>query len=539
MKKQTFLKGSLILGASAVIAKILGAMFKIPLTSILGGTGMGYFSCAYGLFLPLYAVLVTGLTTAVARPVAACCALGDTAGAERIRSVARRLFLGLGLLGTLAAVVCAVPFARYTAESSEAIPAVLAIAPAVLFSCLTAVERGYYEGCCNMYPTAVSQAVEALCKLACGLWFCHVLLEIPELPPFLSGFSREGSAAAGAVLGVTLSTAAGWLCMLLFCRRRSPKAIHPSRSCQPTGAIIRMLLSVMLPVAAGALITNLTSLIDLATVMRLLGRRLQADAAAFYAGTVLPSDIPAEEAVAFVYGSFMGLSVTVFNLVPSLTNMFAKGVLPCTAQAWAAGDRKAAAGYAGQVLILTGLLAIPAGCGLFALPEGVLTFLYGDRPEEVAAACAGLRWLAPGMICLCLAFPVFSLMQAMGRADLPVKIMAGGAAVKLVGNLVLIPVLYTSGAALSTSLCYAVILGFSLYYLRKLLSEPLHTAKPLCTMGYAAVMCAGTAWLCYDRVLPHLSQRPALLLAVGCGATVYGGIVMAVMGKEVRGMVGK
>ncbi|MBQ8010751.1 MAG: polysaccharide biosynthesis protein, partial [Oscillospiraceae bacterium] len=62
MKPQSFLKGSLLLGLSALTAKLLGALFKIPLTSLLGGTGMGYFSCAYGLFLPLYAVFVTGLS---------------------------------------------------------------------------------------------------------------------------------------------------------------------------------------------------------------------------------------------------------------------------------------------------------------------------------------------------------------------------------------------------------------------------------------------------------------------------------------------
>jgi len=536
LKKQTFLKGSLMLGASAILAKVLGAFFKIPLTNALGGTGMGYFSSAYGLFLPLYAVLVTGLSTAVAKPVAACCALGDQSGAERICRVARRLFLGLGLLGTLAAILCAVPFARYTTGAAEAVPAVIAIAPAVLFSCLTAVERGYCEGCCCMMPTAVSQAAEALCKLICGLWFCRVLMENPSLLPFLPASTPEAAGAAGAVLGVTLSTAAGWLCMLLYCRKRVPSGKIPPAPVQKTWHIIRMLFAVMLPVAAGALITNLTSLIDLATVMRFFHHLLAADAAAFYEGTSLVASIPPEEAATFVYGSFMGLSMTVFNLVPSLTNMFGKGVLPCTAQAWAAGDRKAAAGYAAQVLVLTGLLAIPAGCGLFALPEGVLAFLYGERPAETAAACEGLRWLAPGMLCLCLAFPVFSLMQAMGRADLPVKIMGIGAAVKLMGNLVLLPLLYTGGAALSTSLCYGVILVLSLYHLRRLLGVRLSLVKPFAVMAYAGVMCAGTAWLCYGRLLLRLPQRIALLLAIACGGVMYGAIVLGLMGKEVRGL---
>ena len=67
MKKQSFLKGSVILIASAIIAKAIGALFKIPLTNMLGGVGMSYFSCAYGLFLPVYALTATGLTTAVAK----------------------------------------------------------------------------------------------------------------------------------------------------------------------------------------------------------------------------------------------------------------------------------------------------------------------------------------------------------------------------------------------------------------------------------------------------------------------------------------
>lgn len=70
MKTQTFLKGSFILFLSALITKALGALFKIPLTMLLGGVGMGYFGCAYGLFLPIYALSITGLSTAVASLVA-------------------------------------------------------------------------------------------------------------------------------------------------------------------------------------------------------------------------------------------------------------------------------------------------------------------------------------------------------------------------------------------------------------------------------------------------------------------------------------
>ena len=533
MKKQNFLKGSLILACSALAAKLLGALFRIPLTNLLGGTGMGYFSCAYGLFLPLYAVFVTGLSTAVARCTATCAACGDMAGALRIRSGARRIFCIAGLCGSIAAMLAARAFAVHAAGSAQAYPAVLAITPAVLLSCLTAVERGYHEGLCSMYPTAVSQAVEALCKLVCGLWLCHIVLDSSALPPIFDNFSREALAAAAAILGVTLSTAAGWLCTLLF-RTEIPQQ-STDGSVLPMRKILRMLLSVMIPVALGSLVTNLTALIDLVTVIRMLSRRLAQDAQSFYAGAALSPDIPPSEAAAFIYGSFMGLSVTVCNLVPSLTNMFGKGVLPCTAQAWARGDRKKAAEYAAQSLVLTGLAAVPAACGIFVLPQAILEFLYAGRPEEIAAACMGLRSLAPGVILMCLSFPVFSLLQAIGRADLPVKLMAAGAAVKAAGNFLLIPHFYTAGAAISTDLCYAVILVPALFLLRRELGEALHVGRAFLGIGYASLMCAASAWLCYSRILRYLPQRLSLLTAIACGGAVYVLIVYLVMGKTLRG----
>ena len=56
---------------SAVAAKGLGALFKIPLTNILGGIGMSYFSSAYSLFMPIYALTVTGLTRLFSAPAVA------------------------------------------------------------------------------------------------------------------------------------------------------------------------------------------------------------------------------------------------------------------------------------------------------------------------------------------------------------------------------------------------------------------------------------------------------------------------------------
>ena len=74
MKKQGFLYGSAVLIVSAVIVKVIGALFRIPLANMLGGTGMGYFSAAYGIFMPVYAISATGLPAAAARAVSSAAA---------------------------------------------------------------------------------------------------------------------------------------------------------------------------------------------------------------------------------------------------------------------------------------------------------------------------------------------------------------------------------------------------------------------------------------------------------------------------------
>ena len=531
MKKQSFLQGSLLLTISAVFAKLCGAMFKLPLTALLGGTGMGYFSCAYGLFLPIYAVLVTGLSTAVAKPVADFIGKNKSACALKIRRTARFLCLFMGLVGMTGALLSAKAFTIRTAGTMEAFPSVLAMTPAILFCCLTAVERGYYEGLCSMTPTAVSQAVEAVIKLTAGLVFCHFFLNTDI--SFLNRYTPESRGAFGAVLGVTLSTGAGWLYLVIRNQFRKQDAL--SHEIPPSsGRIIKLLFKIMIPAALGALVTNLTSLTDLFTMMNAFSKMLAFSPEIFYQKANLSKEIPAEQASAFVYGSFMGLSVTVFNLVPSLTNMLAKSVLPCTAQAWSCGNHQQASRYARQVLILTGLIAIPAGCGIFALSDGILAFLFAGRTAEIRTAVSGLRYLSFGLICLCLAFPIFSLLQAIGREDLPVKIMIPAILVKVLCNLILIPHFCTAGASVSTSLCYFLILMLSLICLKKELGQSIAIAKPLFFQFWGGILCAGTAWLCYDRLLFFFPQRITFLISVLSAVIVYLAVLLLTCRNDLK-----
>jgi len=102
LKKQSFMKGSIILIASALISKTIGALFKIPLTNMLGGIGMSSFSCAYGLFLPVYSVTTNGLTTAVAKLTAENSAVENYKNIKKIRNISLIMYTVMGFTGMLA-----------------------------------------------------------------------------------------------------------------------------------------------------------------------------------------------------------------------------------------------------------------------------------------------------------------------------------------------------------------------------------------------------------------------------------------------------
>lgn len=521
--------------ASALLVKIMGAVFRIPLANMLGGTGMGYFSAAYGIFMPVYAVSVTGLPSAAARTVAAELAGGRREGAEEVKKCALSLFGIVGLIGTAVIALGAYPLCRFVSGDIRALPAVIAIAPSVLAGCLVSVYRGYFEGMRNMCPTAASQAVEGFAKAVFGLVLCLGCLSFAQSFPdtFLriTGCGGRGIsaaeaavpyAAAAAVLGITLSSFAG-LAYIVHADKKQEKSsgnirLTPSRKRE----ISRELISTAVPMAAGALVTNLTSLIDLVTVMRSLKALTKSSPWLF--SELLGAGIGYADMPNFIYGSFTGLAVTLFNLIPSLTNMFGKSMLPAAAAAKAAGDNKRLGECASGVVLVSALVSVPAGLGIAALSGELLSLLFGGRALEISVCTDAMTVLGAAVPFVCISSSAFAVLQAAGRADIPVKLMAIGAGVKLLGNIILTPMpsLGITGAAAATLVCYAVICVMSLRELFRVTGADMRgLASKLARICAGGVLCAAAAFFVM-RALPGEGALPLKTLsACFSGAIIY------------------
>jgi stage V sporulation protein B len=64
-QRNTFATGAAVLVASAILVKLIGVCYKIPLVHLLGTQGMGYFNTAYDVYALLCIVSTTGLPVAV------------------------------------------------------------------------------------------------------------------------------------------------------------------------------------------------------------------------------------------------------------------------------------------------------------------------------------------------------------------------------------------------------------------------------------------------------------------------------------------
>ena len=224
--QQGFLHGAFILMFGVLLVKAIGALFKIPLSSIITEDGMGYFSTAYSFFNVLFSLSTVGFPVAVARLTAAEDALGHFRDVRQIKAAALPVFSVIGVLCALLMASFAPLYTRLV-QSPGALFSMLALAPCAALCSISSVYRGYFEGLRNMLPTARSQVAESLGKFIFGLsgaiFVMHMGTRELQASGTVFGCTVKSEAdgcqlvcalgAAAAILGVTLGAVSLLLCL--------------------------------------------------------------------------------------------------------------------------------------------------------------------------------------------------------------------------------------------------------------------------------------------------------------------------------------
>jgi stage V sporulation protein B len=495
-KKQSFFHGAIILSAAVAIVKLIGALFKIPLGNLLDGSGMGHFNVAYSVYNVLLVISTAGLPVAVSKMVAERRAKGKVGEINKITRVAMFIFFSIGIAGSLIMFIFAQQFANLM-ESPNSVHTIRAIAPAGFFVAVMSVFRGYYQGMSNMYPTAVSQVIEALCKLILGYSLAYMLIK--------NGYTQE-IAAAGAIIGVMAGTllGAGFLLLRKAFDKNPPEgSVTASRSSKE---LARELLAIAIPITIGSGVLALTNFIDTALVMR----KLQSSAGFTEAEAI------------WMYGAY-GLAHILFNFPSSFIVPFSVSVVPAISAAIVRNEQKSASRTIESAMRLTSMLALPAAAGLSVLSGPILNLLFSNRPDEAAVATIPLTILAIAVFFNCVVMLSNSVLQSLGKVRIPVYTMLAGAVVKIFANwnLVGIPEININGAPVGTCLCYLTIMVLNLIVISRILKPAPNILRMFGRPLAASVVMAGCAWACNGLFSRIMSNNAAVLLAICAAVGVY------------------
>lgn len=460
-KQQSFEYGAIILIAATALVKIIGAIFKIPLSNLIGDLGFGYFSSAYDLFLPIYSLAMAGLPIAVSRIVAENMAVGRFKDVRQTLKIARRAFLVSGIIGFTVMLALIQPFVKLTDPTGKTIYSIFAIAPNLIFCCVMSTYRGYYEGLRNMYPTAFSNVIEALGKLILGYGFAFVAMKLTN---------NVAYAAAAAMLGITVGSMCAALYLRLTYRFKGDKITEEELDASPTAipakSALKGLILIAVPVVLTSLANNVASLIDVSMVKLQLSNLVENSAdfiREMYAESITDFNSTAAYELTdggiptFLYG-IRGKAFTLYNLIPTITSVLGVSALPVLASSWVTKDKPSIKKNIDSIIKMTALIAMPAGIGLAAISGPVMGLLYKSTASvQIGGPMLSIFGIAA--VFAGLSLPLTSMLQAIGKQNVPVINIAIGAVIKIIVNYILvgIPSVNILGAPIGTLSCYLFI----------------------------------------------------------------------------------
>ena len=504
MEKQSFMAGAFVLAAAGILTKIFGALYRIPLTWLIGDEGMGLYGMSYPIYTMLLALSTAGIPVAISKLVSEKITQGNYQGAHRVFRLSFFILAGTGfffhppLLG-------ARPWWQGLSGGPRAYYAVVSIAPAVFLVSVMSAFRGFFQGMQTMVPTALSQLVEQLARAATALVLAH----------YLVGRGIE-YAAAGAAFGAVVGALAG-LCLLLvyYGRRRSAflgSSLDPGE--ESGWELTKRIVTLAVPVSLASLVMPLVQNIDVVIVPARLG----------VAGYTI------EEATA-LFGQLSQMAATLINLPTIITVSLSMSLVPAISEAYTLGNFDLIRSRVAAAVKVTIILELPAFVGLYILSDEIMTLLYGH--PEAGTALAGL---AAGVLFLGLHQTTSGVLQGLGRTDIPVKNLLVGAVFKVLLTYILTaqPALGIKGAALGTVTTFIIASSLNLLAIGRLVGFSLEAKEMVLKPALAvAVMALGVVQV-YRLFLLALGNSLATLAAIGSGVIIYGVVLFLVGGIGAR-----
>ncbi|ADL53469.1 putative polysaccharide biosynthesis protein [Clostridium cellulovorans] len=488
MKKQSMLKGTLILGISGIIAKILGFFFRWPLIMLIGDEGMGYYQMAFPLLTVFFAA-ASGIPIAVSKLVSERSALGDKGGVLNIINKAMMLMVIIG--GGFSAFILL--FSQNLVSAlrwdPKAYYSIVAIAFAPVIVGLVGAFRGFFQGHQNMTPTAISEVIEQIARVVIGVGLAYILL--PKGIEFSAAGAAFG-AAGGGVFG---------LIYLLYKFNREKVRMGFDKVTRDN-RVLTKIIKVAAPISIGSCIASLTSLLDSILIPQLL----------FKAGFDYKTSTMA-------LGQLGKVSVLV-HLPLTLALGLSASLIPIIASEYIKGKKLSVIKKSEQAICFSMVIAFPCCLGLFFMADPILNLLFPGKAEGYML----LKYLSISIPFMVMTQITTAILQGVGKLYSPLINSLIGGIVKIILTLILVPIpqLYVFGGIIGTIVGYIITSLLNLKVLIRDMKIKFSFNNALAKPAYSSVFMIIPVILIHSKFLAlYGSEAIATLSSITIGVIIY------------------
>lgn len=488
--RQTFVKGTLIILIASFITRVLGFVYRILLSRIIGAEGMGLYQMAYPTMTVAVTLVTAGFPIAIAKLVAEAEARGDQARIGYIMRISFSIILGLSLFGLLLMFLGA-PWLAEMLNDPRSHIVILAMIPVLPVVGISSIYRGYFQGRQNMIPSAASVIIEQLVRIALSLWIAWHLL------PYGIAY-----ATAGAMLGMV----GGELCGLLILLWQ----YHASRSPATSTRVLPLT-----PAEKAATLSDLIRLSTPITASRLVGTL------SYFFEPILVAQSLAVAGFAYtqatrMYGELAGMAIPLLLFPTVLTYALSVSLVPAVSELAAVHKVERIRQRVHQSMRLALVVGTPFSLLLTILAEPVCAWLYG-APETGKL----LQMMAPFSLFLYYQGPLNATLQGLGQARAAMVNSFIGAALKLLAIFLLAtqPALGIKGVAIAIVLSFACVTILHLLSVTRRVGRVIQ-GKDFLSVGLGCTVMGFFLYSLYP-LTDHFSPLPQLVLLLTLSLASY------------------
>lgn len=479
-----FLMQGSILAMASIISRIVGLIYRVPLTATIGKTGNDYYGTAYEIYNIILLISSYSIPLAVSKLVSARMAKGHVKDANKVLHGALLFAFITGGTASIVVFFGAEFFTGSLLKTPLSAIALKVLAPTLLVVAILGVFRGFFQGLGTMIPSAISQIGEQIVNAIVSVVAANILFSYGKKVGGVLG-NVKGYAAAYGAAGGTLGTSTGAAFALLFVlfiffafRKPFKRMISKDKHKHFEGynEIMSALVLTIIPVLLSTTVYNISSIIDQGIFKNI---------------ALLQGHDPA--VTSEHWGVFTGQYKVLINVPLAIASAMAASTVPSLTAAFHSGDKDLVKKQINMANRFVMVIAFPCCVGMMVLASPIMQMLFNDSDESSA-----LMLIIGGCSIIFYSLSTLSngILQGIDKMGTPVK----NAVIALIAHIILL---------------FVLMEGFNLHIYAVIIANAFY-ALMMCFLNQSAVFRYSGARIDIKKVLLAPMEASALM-----GVVVY------------------